>query len=75
MGYPKAAQPVPRPANFDEMLDVVHRLSRPFGFIRVDLYSNGERLFVGELTNTHADASQNFIPPSAESMASELIFH
>lgn len=75
MGYPKAAQSVPRPANFDEMLDVVHRLSRPFGFIRVDLYSNGERLFVGEITNTHADASQNFIPPSAESMASELIFH
>ena len=75
MGYPKAAQSIPRPANFDAMLDVVHRLSRPFGFIRVDLYSNGERLFVGELTNTHADASQNFIPPSAEAMASELIFH
>ena len=43
--------------------------------VRVDLYSNGERLFVGEITNTHADASQSFMPPSAEFVASDLIFH
>jgi TupA-like ATPgrasp len=74
IGYPKAAHSMPRPANFDEMLEVVHRLSRRFGLIRVDLYSNGDKLFVGEITNTHADAGQSFIPPSAESMASELMF-
>jgi hypothetical protein len=75
IGYPKAAQLMPRPANLDEMLDVVRQLSRRFGgLIRVDLYSNGERLFVGEITNTHADAGQSFIPLAAESMASELIF-
>lgn len=75
IGYPKAAQLMPRPANLDEMLDVVRQLSRRFsGIIRVDLYSNGASMFVGEITNTHADAGQSFIPLSAESMASELIF-
>jgi TupA-like ATPgrasp len=74
IGYPKASQSLPRPANFDEMLDVVHRLCQPFGFIRVDLYSRGDQLFAGEITNTHADACQHFIPPSAESLASKLIF-
>jgi hypothetical protein len=74
IGYPKSAKSLPRPANFEEMLEVAERLSRPFGLIRVDLYSNGRELFVGEITNTHADAGQPFIPPSAESLASDLIF-
>lgn len=75
LGYPKSEKSLPRPANFEEMVYVAERLSERFeGVIRVDLYTDGEKVLVGEVTNTHADASQSFIPRSGESLVSELIF-
>ena len=51
IGYPTSTRDVPRPANLDHMLELARILSRPFSFMRVDLYSNGESILVGELTN------------------------
>jgi hypothetical protein len=48
--YPLGGE-VPRPDNLEEMLDVAARLSAGFSWLRVDLYSNGRDLAVGELTN------------------------
>jgi hypothetical protein len=42
---------VTKPDNYDEMLHVAETLGRDFSFIRVDLYSIGERIYFGELTN------------------------
>ena len=44
------AMDVPRPSNFDEMVEVVTALCQGFIFIRVDLYSIKERIYFGELT-------------------------
>ena len=41
---------VPKPGNFDEMLDAARRLSKPFPHVRVDLYNPDEKLIFGELT-------------------------
>lgn len=73
--YPKTSSCIPKPENFDEMVEVAETLSQKFSFIRVDLYSNGTRLYVGELTNCHGNASEKFIPLSSELSASQLIFH
>ena len=73
--YPKTTSHIPKPENFDEMLNVAETLSQKFSLLRVDLYSNGTSLYVGELTNYHENASGKFIPLSSELSASQLLFH
>ncbi len=74
IGYPMSKTIPARPGNLEEMLAVAQKLSSGFGFVRVDIYSNGETCYVGEITNCHARASQRFIPSTGEREASELIF-
>lgn len=72
--YPKCQNKLNKPNNFEEMLKVATALSKDFSMIRVDLYSDGQRIYVGELTNVSENASGVFLPPSAELVASELLF-
>lgn len=72
--YPKSDAAVSRPGNLDEMLSVASRLSEPFSFIRIDLYSDGDTIYVGEITNCSEGANGNFVPSSAEQWVSELVF-
>ncbi len=66
--------PVPRPANLGEMLRVAGILSQEFDFVRVDFYTDGTILKVGEITNCHGGAGQRFIPRKAEADFSRLLF-
>ncbi len=72
--YPRAAGSFPRPDNLDEMLEVARRLSAQFSFVRVDLYSDGREVLVGEITNCSENAGGHFVPASAERTASALMF-
>jgi hypothetical protein len=74
IGYPRSKTVPARPGNLEEMLEVARRLSSGFGFVRVDMYSNGKTCYVCEITNCHARASQRFIPLAGEREASALIF-
>ena len=57
---------ISKPKNLTEMLEISAVLSKDFPHIRIDLYSNGENIFVGELTNCHWNASVKFQPHSGE---------
>jgi len=73
--YPLYEGDLEKPENFDEMMDVSRKLSKAFdGFIRVDLYSNGKELKVGELTNLSGGAESIFLPASAEGKFARLLF-
>ncbi|MFV5391010.1 ATP-grasp fold amidoligase family protein [Acinetobacter towneri] len=72
--YPLYEGELEKPKNLDEMIIVAEKLSSELDFVRIDLYSDGESCLVGEITNCHAAASQNFVPLSAEKKASEIIF-
>ena len=72
--YPRATRPVERPRNLDKMLTVASSLGSHFGFVRVDLYTNGEECLVGEITNCHGNAWETFTPDSGEELASSMIF-
>lgn len=76
LGYPPPPPEVniEPPKNFDEILAVSAELSKPFSLLRVDVYSDGSDLYVGELTNCHAGATQSFLPRESEEMASKLFF-
>lgn len=41
---------IERPQNLEEMIAIAKKLSEGFSFIRVDLYSIGEKVYFGELT-------------------------
>ncbi len=72
--HPTSTRDLPRPANLDHMLELARILSRPFSFMRVDLYTNGESILVGELTSCPGAGWQRFIPPSAEAAISAICF-
>jgi TupA-like ATPgrasp len=67
--------PLSRPTNLLEMLNIAKKLSERFDFIRVDFYSNNKRIYVGELTNCHGNAASPFVPIDAENIASKIIFN
>lgn len=48
------AKPIPRPKNLEEMIGIASRLSKDIDFVRIDLYSNGSRVWFGEITLTPA---------------------
>ncbi|KAF0232763.1 MAG: hypothetical protein FD177_2245 [Desulfovibrionaceae bacterium] len=50
------------PENFEEMLYVAAILSKPFVFIRVDLYSFNDMIRVGELTSFPSNCMKPFAP-------------
>jgi hypothetical protein len=72
--YPRNTASVARPDTLDVMLDVARRLSKPFSFVRIDLYSDNRRVLVGEITNCSANAGGFFLPRSAEAAASRIMF-
>ena len=45
---------IPKPKNLEKMIAVAEDLSKEFEMIRVDLYSNGDRIWFGEMTLTPA---------------------
>jgi hypothetical protein len=72
--YPRTEQIIPRPENLAEMLAVAAQLSKAFGFVRVDLYSNDKQVYVGELTHCADNCDGKFMPASAERRVSDYLF-
>jgi hypothetical protein len=72
--YPRTDRTLPRPGNLTQMLAVAAELSRNFWFVRVDLYSDGEQIYVGELTHCADNADGRFVPPSGEKIMSAALF-
>jgi len=59
--YPPADD-VEYPNNLDSMCLLAEKLSMPFDYIRVDLYSIGKRIYFGEFTN-YPTSGQAFVKP------------
>lgn len=51
-GDSTATELLPRPANLKKMISVVETLAGDIDLVRVDLYSNGSRIWFGEMTLT-----------------------
>lgn len=48
------AKSIERPANLERMIEIASKLSKPFKFLRVDLYEVNDKVYFGELTFTPA---------------------
>lgn len=54
------ADPMPKPAGYDHMLEVAERLSAKFPIVRVDLYNLNGKIYFGEMTFTSYGAIMDF---------------
>ena len=52
----------PKPVNFSELVEAAEALSKPFDFVRVDLYSCSGRVYFGEFTHYPCAAIGEFDP-------------
>jgi len=60
------------PKTFGAMLELASALAEPFAFVRVDLYSIGERVYVGELTHWPVSGHGRFEPISYDAWLGEF---
>ncbi len=64
---------LPRPQRLEEMFVYAERLSSPFPFVRVDLYSPGNQIIFGELTFTPAAALDTNRLPETDYMFGSIL--
>ncbi|CAB3702221.1 hypothetical protein LMG24076_03484 [Trinickia soli] len=64
--YVPSDAPMPRPRNWAQIERVALRLAEDFGYVRVDLYSLGDKVYFGELTFTPGAGVLRFTPDSID---------
>lgn len=64
---------IPKPANFDRMIDVATILAKPFPVVRVDLYNLAGILYFGEMTFTSLGGLMNYYTDDFQLYAGSLI--
>ena len=74
VGYSYSHYDQKKPKNLQRMIKISQQLASFFDFVRVDLYSNGSQIFVGEITNCHGGSFERFYPLEAEEKISTRVF-
>ncbi len=60
--YPSVKNGVPKPINYDIMLELAEKLSKNIPFVRVDFYEIDNRVYFGELTFYPGSGFEEFTP-------------
>jgi len=74
MGYPLAEEVAEKPKKLDEIVAAASALAAYFSLVRIDIYTDDNAFFIGEITHNHAGGGQSFIPPEAEMTVSAHLF-
>lgn len=61
-GHENAKNPILKPNNFEQMLDIARKLSVGKTHVRVDLYNCNGKIYFGELTFFHFSGLTPFVP-------------
>ena len=60
--YDNCTRKIPRPKNYEKMLEISKILSQDFPFVRVDLFEIEDEIYFGELTFYHFNGTEPFDP-------------
>ncbi len=63
---------VEKPNGFEEMKEIARKLSKPFTFVRVDLYQVGGKIYFGELTFFPAGGAPDFKPIEQDKIVGDM---
>ncbi|WP_195265428.1 ATP-grasp fold amidoligase family protein [Clostridium sp. 1001275B_160808_H3] len=64
---------IDKPKNLEKMIEVASKLCQDFQFVRVDLYSVGEKVYFGELTFTPGAGVELYEPKEINTVVGNLI--
>ena len=70
--HPAGAQDVERPRLLETMLMLAAKLSEPFSFVRIDMYTDDTQVKVGEITNCPESANGSMRPQEMELMLGSM---
>ena len=60
--YPSDPYNIPKPVNYDKMVELAEKLSEGIGFVRVDFYEVNGKIYFGELTFFPGSGMEAFQP-------------
>lgn len=66
--YGNYEKPIPKPINFDTMVNIATKLCQGFSHVRVDLYNIDGKIYFGEMTFTNGSGFEKIYPDSADLM-------
>jgi hypothetical protein len=69
----RSNEEIKKPKNFDRMLELSEKLSRPFPFVRVDFYEVAGKVFFGELTFYPANGIKPYEPREWDYKLGEML--
>lgn len=67
------SKPIKKPENLKQMVSLARKLSKDFPFVRVDLYSVGNKIYFGELTFTPGSGIIELTPLSGDIKFGEMV--
>lgn len=70
--YSNYDKPIPRPLNFDKMIEVATVLCQGFAHVRVDLYNVNGKIYFGEMTFTNGSGLDPIVPIEYDKMLGDL---
>lgn len=70
--YPKC-DVIPKPKEFEKMLQIAEHLAKPFPILRVDLYNINGQIYFGEMTFTSLGGLMNYYTPEFQKLAGDMI--
>jgi hypothetical protein len=73
VGFPYSKRKLFRPKNLEALLEIARKLSKPFTFVRVDLYSVKNKIYFGEITFTPGNGMERFDPPESDYQLGEFV--
>ena len=60
--YSPITKQMPKPENYEKMVEIAERLSVGFAHVRVDLYDIKGKVYFGEMTFTNASGFTKYVP-------------
>ena len=61
-GYPNCKKKFEKPDKYKQMITIAEQISKPFEFVRVDLYNIQGKIYFGEMTFAPSGAQKKFLP-------------
>lgn len=73
--YPNTDTPIPKPKNFDRMIEISTQLAKNFPFVRVDFYetADSEHIYIGEMTFYPGGGLEAFEPKVWDDKLGDLL--
>lgn len=71
--YPNSGEIIPKPSNYNKMIEFSEKLSKDIPFVRVDFYEVYGKLYFGELTFYPGAGFEEFTPESYDYLLGEWL--